>query len=279
MTRSLSLAHLSAITLPPPDLIRAAHNAGFDAVGLRLLKVTPDSPGYPLMDDPALLRETLAALADTGLRVSDIEFVRITPELQPESLIPLIAAGAMLGAGHVICAPYDDNHTRLALKLGQIGVLCKAQGMGAVLEFFPWTSVPDLRTCWDVVQEAGPELGLLVDALHFDRSCSSRALLRQIPPARLPFAHLCDALCSPPYTYDALLHTAREARLAPGHGEIDLVALLAALPAGLPLGVEVPTARDSTATERLRALREAANILLMKVEQAGRIPAQERGKP
>ncbi len=37
MTRLLSLAHLTAITLPPPDLIHAAADVGFDAVGLRLI--------------------------------------------------------------------------------------------------------------------------------------------------------------------------------------------------------------------------------------------------
>ena len=61
MSRLLSLAHLTAIDLPPPDLIRAAAEAGFDAVGLRLIRVNEVSPGYPLMDDPAAMRETRAA--------------------------------------------------------------------------------------------------------------------------------------------------------------------------------------------------------------------------
>ena len=56
MTRSLSLAHLTAIDLPPPELVRVAARVGFDAVGLRLIRVTDTSPGYPLMDDPVMMR-------------------------------------------------------------------------------------------------------------------------------------------------------------------------------------------------------------------------------
>ena len=58
-----------------------AARLGYDAVGLRLIRVTPDTPGYPLMEDPALMAATRAALDRTGLRVQDIEFVRITPGL------------------------------------------------------------------------------------------------------------------------------------------------------------------------------------------------------
>ena len=98
MTRSLSVAHLTAIDLTPPQLIEAAAETGFDAVGLRLLQVTPDSPGYPLMRDRAMMRATRAALRDTGLRVADIEFIKITPEFDLDALLPLLDAGAALGA-------------------------------------------------------------------------------------------------------------------------------------------------------------------------------------
>jgi sugar phosphate isomerase/epimerase len=263
MTRRLSLAHLTAITLPPPQFIEAAAQAGFDGVGLRLLRVTPDSPGYPLMDDPALMRATRATLTATGLIVSDIEFVKITPDLDPVTLLPMIAAGAELGARHLICAPYDPDLSRLSDTLAEIARLCAEHGLGAVLEFFPWTPVPDLHTCWQVVRDTGA--GLLVDALHFDRSRSDLALLRDIPPARLPFAHLCDATRAPSYDTDTLLRTARTDRLMPGQGQIDLVAFLRALPAELPLGLEVPMAIGTPDIQTLRLLHSATLRVLAQV--------------
>ncbi|MCB1333445.1 MAG: TIM barrel protein [Roseivivax sp.] len=242
MTRRYSLAHLTALHLDPPALIRAAARAGFDAVGLRLLRVTEDSPGYPLMDDAAALARTRAALAETGLAVQDIEFVKITPETQVQALLPLLDAGAALGARHVITAPYDPDLSRLAATLGALSEAAQERGLSAVLEFFPWTVVPDLASCWRVVQAAGDAVGILPDALHFDRSGSDLALLRALPPQRLPFAHLCDAQVQPSYSTEALLHTARQDRLPPGAGQIDLRGFLDALPPGTPLGLEVPLA-------------------------------------
>ncbi|TRW96502.1 sugar phosphate isomerase/epimerase [Paracoccus sp. M683] len=240
MPHHLSVAHLSAITLPPPDFIETASVAGFDGVGLRLLRVTDDSPGYPLMDDPAALRRTQAAQQATGLVVSDIEFVRITADLNPATLEPLLDAGAALRARRLICAPYDSDLSRLAATLAAITELSRARGIQPVLEFFPWTDVPDLATCWNVVQQAGAEPGILVDSLHFDRSNWDLALLRAIPAKRLPFAHICDAPRQPPYTTEALLHAARAERLAPGDGQIDLPAFLRALPTNIDLSVEAP---------------------------------------
>ena len=235
MSRLLSVAHLTALTLPPPAFIHAAARAGFDAVGLRLLRVTPETPGYPL-DDPAQLRATLAALAETGLSVNDIEFVRITPELDPDTLAPLLETGAALGARHLICAPYDPDLSRLSATLARIADLARARGRGAGLEFFPWTPVPDLGTALRATDGTGA--GVLVDALHFDRSGSSLDLLRATDPARLPFAHLCDAPVHPPYSTEDLLHAARAERLPPGQGQIDLRPWLEALPAGCPLAIE-----------------------------------------
>jgi hypothetical protein len=54
-----SLAYLTALSLPPPELIRLAARTGYQSVGLRLLQVKPETPGYPLMTDPALLSRVL----------------------------------------------------------------------------------------------------------------------------------------------------------------------------------------------------------------------------
>lgn len=243
MNRRLSLAHLSAIDLPPPALIEAAARAGFDAVGLRLIRVTETSPGYPLMQDGNLMRATKAALRATGLAVNDIEFVKVEPDTDIPALAPFLDAGAELGAQEVICAPYDPDLTRLADSLGRLSALARARGLGVSLEFFPWTQVPDLQTAHRVVRAAGPDVGVLVDALHFDRSASTTGQLEDVPRGRLRLAHLCDAIVRPDYTTEELLHTAREERLAPGDGQIDLARLLTVLPSDVALGVEVPMRR------------------------------------
>ncbi len=262
MTHRLSVAHLSAITLPPPEFIETAAAAGFDGVGLRLQRVTEDSPSYPLMHDPALMRATLTALRQTGLAVRDIEFVKITPEIDIAALAPLLDVGAELGASQLITAPYDDDLSRLADRLAALSDLARSRGIGVVLEFFPWTVVPDPAACWRVVQAAGEGVGMLVDSLHFDRSGSDLALLRQIPAGRLPFAHLCDAPRLPAYDTETLLTTARAERLAPGEGQIDLYGFVSALPKNIDLSLEVPMTR--------RLMAEGGAAVLRHIHAAAR---------
>src|SRR6476659_4841328 len=132
-------------------MVRVAARIGYRGVGFRLISVTEDSPGYPIMDDAVMMRETKAALADTGLRLSDIEFVKITPEINVAALESFIAAGASLGARHVITAPYDHDHARLSDNLAAVASLAGRYGLSALLEFFLRTAVPDLQTAAYVV--------------------------------------------------------------------------------------------------------------------------------
>jgi sugar phosphate isomerase/epimerase len=206
-----------------------------------LIAVTDDSPGYPVMNDPIMMRETRAALADTGLRLSDIEFVKITPDINVAALESFIAAGASLGARHVITGPYDHDHARLSNNLAAIASLAGRYGLSALLEFFPWTTVPDLETAAHVVGAASsPNVGILIDTLHFDRSDSSLSQVDSVPPHWLPMIHLCDAPAWKPATTEGFLHTARAERLPPGEGVIDIAPILRAMPGDTQIALEVP---------------------------------------
>ena len=264
--RSFSLAHLTAIVLSPPELIRLAARSGYKSVGLRLLAVNPESPGYPLMDDPAAMRATKAAIADTGVEVMDIEFVRITPEIDVKALEPFVAAGAELGAKYVITAPYEPDHARLSDRLGAISDLCGGYGMRAVLEFFPWTDVPDLGTAAKVVQRTGrEECGILVDTLHYARGASMPEQFQGLAPSRFPFVHVCDAPAGMSWTREELFHAGRVERLPPGEGGIDIKGILQHLPPNIPVALEVPMTAHMAAKgveAVVRRVRQAAERLL-----------------
>ena len=75
MMPSFSLAALTALELAPIELIDVAAACGYDHVGLRLLPAMPGGVAYPLMEDDAALRETIARLAATGVTVADLEVV------------------------------------------------------------------------------------------------------------------------------------------------------------------------------------------------------------
>jgi sugar phosphate isomerase/epimerase len=261
-----SLAHLTVLGLTPPEVLRVAARTGYHHVGLRLLSAVAGTVAYPLMDDPALLRATRAAMADTGVSVHDIELVRLTPESDVAALEPFVAAGAELGARCVLTAPYDPDLGRLADRLGALTDLCARHGLRPVLEFFPWTDVPDLATAARVVAGCGRAgAGILVDTLHFSRSRSTLAQLRAVDASRLPMVHVADAKVQARYTTEELLHAARAERLPPGEGGINIKDILALMPAGIPFALEVPmtalTEKIGPEAVALR-VRQAATKLL-----------------
>jgi sugar phosphate isomerase/epimerase len=266
LTARFSLAHLTVLSLAPPQVVEVAARTGYKTAGLRLLRVMESTPGYPLMDDKPMMRASKAAIAATGVGVLDIELVRITPDIDVASLEPFLAAGAELSARYVITSPYDSDLARLADRLAAISDLASQYRLRPVLEFFPWTVVPDLGSALKMVQAAKrAELGILVDTLHFNRSASRLDELDQIPAARLPFVHVSDARVQDSYTTEELLHTARAERLPPGEGGIDIKGILSHMPRGIPMALEVPmTSRSAVEGAEAVALqvRQAAERLL-----------------
>jgi sugar phosphate isomerase/epimerase len=264
--RRFSLAHLTVIRLPPPQVIEVAARTDYDTIGLRLTGGTEITPAYPLMDDKPLMRAAKAAMAATGVGVLDIEFVRITPEIDVSSLEPFAAAGAELNARYMITSAYDPDLSRLTDRLAAVSDLASQYGLRAVLEFFPWTVVPDLSAALTVVEAAErPTLGILVDTLHFNRSASRLDELDRISASRLPFVHVADAPVQASYTTEELLHAGRVERLPPGEGAIDIKRILSHMPQNIPVALEVPmTATAAAEGEEAVALRvrQAAERLL-----------------
>ena len=239
-----SLAHLTALSLSPPELVDAAASAGYRYVGLRLTKVTMEEPHYPLTYDPALMRATKTRLAATGVQVLDVELARLTSGDSPRDYMRFLEAGAELGARHVITQLPDSDFARKTDKFAELCQLARPLGLTIDLEFPSWTETPSLGEAAKVLRAADqPNSGMLVDLLHFARSASSIEELRSLPPEWFHFVHVCDAPAEIPDRTEELIHTARFERMFPGEGGIDVHGILAALPDGLPYALEIPRAR------------------------------------
>jgi sugar phosphate isomerase/epimerase len=257
MMPPFSLAALTVLELAPPTLIDVAAACGYQHVGIRLLSPMAGGIAYPLMDDEAGLKETLARIDATGITVADLEVVAIRPETRIASFAAFFETGERLGAKNILVAGYDPDLGRFTDRFAGFCEAAARHGLTADLEFMPWTSVPDLATAAGIVARAGqPNAGVLVDALHFDRSNSSTAELARVPTARLHYWQLCDAPAERPTSTEALIHAARYERMFPGEGGIDLVALARAMPADIVVSIEVPTAElAKTIDARTRAQR------------------------
>jgi sugar phosphate isomerase/epimerase len=252
---------LTVLELSPPQMVKCAAQAGYDFVGLRLLPATDHEVRHEIIGPTPLKRETLARLRDTGIKVLDVEILRLKPDTDVGDYAPMLDTAAELGARYVLVAGNDPDEARTAERLAQLCDLAAPLGLSPSLEPMPWTDVKDITQGARIVKAAArPNTGLIVDPIHFDRAGSSTDALRALPREYFGYVQFCDAPAERPADLDTLLFQARCERLIPGEGGIDLAGILRALPDHLPLSIEVPTqrwARTAPALARARKLREA----------------------
>ena len=270
MTRAISLAALTVLELTPPDMVTCAAEAGFSHVGIRLLPATPNEAQYDIVGDTPLLREVERRLADTGIKVLDVEIFRLRPDTRVGDYEAAIATAARLGASELLVAGNDPDEGRLTACFAAFCDLAGSYGLGASLEFMPWTDAKNLTQAARIVESADrANAGVLIDPFHLSRSRSRIGDIATIPPSRLHFMQFCDVPAAIPATMDAILAEARAERLFPGEGGLDLPGLLRAAPRDIPLSVEVPThtlARTVGANERARRALAATRRVLAQLD-------------
>jgi len=269
---TLSLAYLTSAPLSPPDAIALAAELGYQAVGLRALPVAPGAAFSPLIEDAGLLRETIARMKATGVAVFDVEIVRLGATFDPETVRPFLETCQKLDAKAVLVAGDDPDEARLTASFAAFCEAAAPYGLTGDLEFLPWTKVPDARTARRIAVNAGqPNARVLVDSLHAGRSSTTLADLAALPRSLLGYAQICDAPGEIPTTPDGLIHTARQARLLPGDGGLDLVGIFAQLPQDLPVSVEIPNDRGMAelgVREWARQALAASKAVLAKRDEA-----------
>ncbi|MEP7328014.1 MAG: sugar phosphate isomerase/epimerase, partial [Betaproteobacteria bacterium] len=243
MARSIALAALTVLELTPPQMVDCAARAGYSHVGLRLIPATLTEPQHDTVGDTAVIRDVRARLADTGVRVLDIEILRLKPDTDVHDFLPVLETAARLGARNALVAGNDPDEARLIDNLGALCDLAAPFGIAPCVEPMPWTDIRNFAQGVRIVRAvARSNLGLLIDPIHFDRGGSVAAEIAQVPTAWLRYAQLCDAPAARPTDTDTLLLQARAERLLPGDGGLDLSGILRALPADTPLGLEIPMA-------------------------------------
>lgn len=241
VTHRLSLASGVLPEFGALDVIEAGAAAGWDAVGLWV-----DPATWTAQDT----RDARAALARTGVPVLDVEVVWLKPGTPLDDHRRVIDVGAELGAGNVLCVSSEPDDATTVEGLAALCRHAEGSGMRVALEFGVFTAVRSLAQASAIVAAVDhPLQALLVDPIHVDRSGTRVAQIAALDPRLLPYAQFCDARAErpDPADFDAVITDAIDLREQCGEGVLPLAALLDALPAGIPLSIEL----------RSRALREA----------------------
>jgi sugar phosphate isomerase/epimerase len=236
-----SLAHLTVLGCAPPEAAYIAAAAGYDFVSLRIMFLgLPGEPDYALARKPEMLRKTKRALAETGLKVHDVELARIVDGIDVKTYEPALHTAAELGARYVIASIWTERRDYASETLAELCDLAKAAGLNVSLEFLTWTPLANLQRALEMCRGVQRDnCGLLIDTLHFNRSRVALEELDAVPVEMFHFAHVCDAGKEIPSASEDLVYTAREARLDPGQGGIDLAAILERLP-NVAYSLEIP---------------------------------------
>lgn len=264
MKRRIGLAALTVLELPPAQQISVAAETGYDFVGLRLIRATEEEQAYPWHQE-RFVGEIARRLSDCGLEALDVEIFRLEPSVDIRKFEPFMSAAAHLGAKQILVACADPDEARLADSFAKLCDLAIAYGLTANIEPMPWLEVPDVAKAKHVLDAAGrANSGVLIDALHFDRGLNTLDDLKDLPRGRLHYMQLCDAPAQRPSGMDETRRQARSARLFPGEGGLDLRGLLRALPADLPIGLEIPHATPMSSAERAKRALQRTRALLDK---------------
>nr|WP_239522128.1 sugar phosphate isomerase/epimerase [Geodermatophilus sabuli] len=211
----------------PDDALDAAAAAGFDAFGTR-------------WDPEHAIGSLRRRIDDSGLALLDLEVVRLGPGTPVGHHRPWVDAAAELGARFLLVVSSHDDPARTADELATLAGWCAPAGVTVALEFMRFTAVPTLHAAGELVRAAGGTgLTVLVDVLHLQRGGETPADLTRPGAPPVGYLQLCDAPADPPGDLAALAEEARHGRLFPGDGELPLADVLAALPADLPVCVEV----------------------------------------
>ena len=265
--RALSLAHLSLIALSPEALIRVAGEAGFDLVDLRLAPATPTDRVYDREALAGLARSLPPVLRDAGISVWDVEIIRLNDQTRAEDYMPLMQTAAALGARRMKLVCDSEDRARVAEVIGRLCDLAAPFGLVLDLEYMVFSGVRSLRAALDLVAAADrSNLKVLVDALHWVRAGDSE-LLKTVDPNRLGYVQLCDGSLQGPVGRDALLHEARNHRVAPGEGEFPLADLLAWARPDCTVSVEVPLPAGVEPLAHARHLARAVRAVVARHER------------
>lgn len=220
--------------ISPPDMARIAGEAGYNAVGLWV------EPGVNW--DASTTREVQSVLTRYNMVPLDVEVIWLQAGASPDPVHhQIIDIGGMLGARNCLIVssePDRDNTKRLYEDLCRHA---EAAGMRACLEYMGITEIQTLDDALDVVNAVGhPAGGILVDAFHHERVGHLPSKIAEIPSHWLSYVQLCDMPERGSITdTQAYLTDALDGRLAPGEGALPLPEIIAALPANLPVSLEI----------------------------------------
>ncbi len=238
MERKISLAYLTVPGINPVDQIKMAAELGYDYTSIRTIPMGQvGEPNVRLEKDPALFKEIKQTLKDCSMKLLDIELVRVREDLSLDHR-KAFECGAELGATEILSSVWTDDKNFAIDAYGKICEQAAEFGMNVNFEFPIVSGVKTLREAAEIQDQVGAKnLKLLMDMIYCHWDQVTPEIIESYGKERFGLIHLCD--CPKIWKATELVKVVREGREYCGLGEVDLKALLKALPEG-PCSIELP---------------------------------------
>jgi sugar phosphate isomerase/epimerase len=209
--------------IPFAQRCRAAASAGFTGIGLH----TND---YRRMRAAGTTDDSLRALLTAhGLALQEIEFLSGWTTSGDDVDASFRTLAEVFRPHHLTAGELTAGRCDVRAAGGRLRKICddvSACGLRVAVEPFPWSSLNNVATARAVVEASGASnAGLMIDVWHFYNSRSRLSDLDGLRPDQIVAVQLNDGRVVP----DEFLAEARQCRLLPGEGELDLTGLLLGL--------------------------------------------------
>lgn len=259
------------------EIATAAVAGGYDGITIWPQDVArAESEGLGLSDIKRLLD-------DAGLVVTNVDpFLGWCEQAMPapgEPIFPLDPEDRFFEIGEALNAEainvVQGFGASLDLDLGaeRLAEICRRaaeHGMRIDYEFLPWSGVPNVTVCADLLGRTGCDNAkIMFDTWHWFRGDRDLEALRRIPGELIGSTQWNDAPLAPS---DDLPKEAMAARLLPGEGDIplvDLVRTLDEIGSSAAIGIEVINRRHET--------MEPKEVGQQTAEAMRRVLAEARG--
>ena len=244
----LGIECLSTFGLHPVKLITVTAELGCSHVTLTLggaANRLPQYAAFSLRDDPALQRETIAALRDTGVRMGMLEGFAIHAGNCARDLARDLDLAANLGAVAICAIGMDRDIDRTHAEFAALTALAAERGLVTTTEVGAGVLPRIDKAAAAIVAVGDPSFKLLIDTMHFFRFGGAVADVAALDPVMIGHIQLCDVPM--PATIESYMEEALYERRAPGDGDLPLADFLRHVPAGVVVGLEVPIRSEAEA--------------------------------
>lgn len=244
----LGLEMLTLLGMPPVEHVMLAAELGCASIstgmsGLRLAQFGyadfAPHPEWSLEQDPILRRKMKAALRETGVHIGLAEGFRVRTDADLRDRAAALDIVAELGALRVNAVSMEPDMARTYDQLAILAEMVTERGMKFIVEFAPTNAINSLSGALAATDFVGRDrCQIMFDSMHFFRSGATLNDIAALDPAVIGYAQLCDVpMISKGGTY---MQEAMFGRMVPGTGELPLREWIAALPADIEIGLEVP---------------------------------------